>query len=736
MTFTKWWPAKSRSLRWGGSGKIALATAVLLYIAITIATTYPVAFRLNDVVAGYEGRDAYQYIWSMWWAKKALLELGTSPANLTYLYYPLGASHQMLAVTPLIEWLSLPLQAIATPATAYNLLFLLSFVLTGLTTYLLCYDLTRNHLASFIGGLVLAYCPNRVIHATAGHLPHITTYWFPLYALFLLRLLRRPTWSRSVATGLILAACLLINIMLIAYMVIPITIVLILHQYFSNRCHLLSRSSLLGLGGAFGIAALLTAPFFFPFIASQLQGSLGYLAMEGTVDFSADLLGFLTPSPGHPVFWNLEPLRSFIINNTRYGTPLETLAYVGVVPLALALWGAWHARRKATAWAALALATAILSLGPLLHLAGELARYRVEDLESYFVLPYAALKALPFFEYGRTPARLNETTMLALAPLAAAGLAAMLRKLPREWHRVGLSSLVGAAILFEYLVIFPFPVGIAKAPSFYRELAMDETNFALLDLPLFFRPASSMAMFYQTVHDHPIVGGYIHRIPAEAEPAMRFMERLAEPRMEPDIIFTPPDEQRPLYLARYNIRYITLHLPYLEKARQEAYERFLSQALGPATYRDERIAAFAVPSSPPQDVMSFPLMMLGEGWLELEVGAGERARWMGERAHIYVDAPEGGGYRLEFTAQSFREDRRLEIAVNGATSASVYLKPQVSSHSLDVKLSRGWNEIALSVPDGCEHPIDVEENSLDGRCLSLRFSNISLGPRGTQEPAG
>jgi hypothetical protein len=125
--------------------------------------------------------------------------------------------------------------------------------------------------------------------------------------------------------------------------------------------------------------------------------------------------------------------------------------------------------------------------------------------------------------------------------------------------------------------------------------------------------------------------------------------------------------------------------------------------------------------------------MLGEGWLELEASNGERARWMGERAHIYVEVPQGGTYRLEFTAQAFREDRRLDVALNGAASATVCLIPQIATYSQELELLPGWNHLEFMSPDGCDRPIEVEENSLDSRCLSLRFSNVNLTQEDTQE---
>jgi hypothetical protein len=56
----------------------------------------------------------------------------------------------------------------------------------------------------------------------------------------------------------------------------------------------------------------------------------------------------------------------------------EGLAYPGVVAVGLALWGL--IRRKRIAWVSgvLALTAAVLSLGPLLKVGGDLVRYEVD----------------------------------------------------------------------------------------------------------------------------------------------------------------------------------------------------------------------------------------------------------------------------------------------------------------------------------------------------------------------
>ena len=158
----------------------------------------------------------------------------------------------MLTATPLTELTQAPLAALFGPVVAYNVIFLLSFFLTALFTYLLCYDLTGNRWASLAGGLIFAFSPFRVIHAAAGHFTQSMTYWFPLYAMFMLRVVRKPTARDAVLAGVFMACSALVSLMHIAYFVIPFTLAALLYGYLSDRAGFLTAARLKFLGAGAG----------------------------------------------------------------------------------------------------------------------------------------------------------------------------------------------------------------------------------------------------------------------------------------------------------------------------------------------------------------------------------------------------------------------------------------------------------------------------------------------------
>ena len=125
--------------------------------------------------------------------------------------------------------------------------------------------------------------------------------------------------------------------------------------------------------------------------------------------------------------------------------------------------------------------------------------------------PYDLLSHLPGFSLVRAPARLALLVMMAVALLAACGLAVLRPRLGR-WGTVT-SGLLGAAILFESYVIgfpggkpTPFPI-----PPAYAHLATLPPG-GVLSLPTYRATPEAFRdtdyLFFSTAHWQSIVNGY------------------------------------------------------------------------------------------------------------------------------------------------------------------------------------------------------------------------------------
>src|SRR6185436_790717 len=116
-----------------GPGLAQIARACGLYLALTLALTWPLAARLRLMDAG----DSAFFAWEIGWELHAL---GTDPASLPHapifhpLPYTLGMDEPVLGTTLLVA----PLRLFTDDAVLlYGIARLLTFVVTGLTTYLL-----------------------------------------------------------------------------------------------------------------------------------------------------------------------------------------------------------------------------------------------------------------------------------------------------------------------------------------------------------------------------------------------------------------------------------------------------------------------------------------------------------------------------------------------------------------------------------------------------------------------
>lgn len=568
------------------------------YALITVLMTYPVAFKLSSTVAGFPAHDNLQYLWSMWWAKKAIVELHTSPADLTYLYYPTGAYHPMLSITPCIELISIPLSLAFNPIVVYNLQLLSSFVLSGLTMYLLGYALTKNRWAAFVGGLIFAFFPNKMGHALPGHLPQIVTYWFPLYVLFLLRLDKEPSIKNGLLCGVFLALSLMVNVLHIAHFIIPFTTIFLLYRFFSNRITIFDRRFITSLGLALLVAGFLTVPFFVPFLIQKAAGELEFLGAGGTIEYSADLLAFFSPSPFHPVLSKTGILPSFATQVIGEEPDLkEKMMYLGAIPVGLACLGLKRGGKEARLWAILGLCAAILSLGLFLKVGGELAT--IGDEEHHLPLPFALVKRLPFYEWDVTPGRFNETVMFSVAILACYGAAAVVERCRGKATKTGLLMGLSLVILFEYTVVFPFPVKRKEVPIIFREMAEGERDYAVLDVPIAYRGTSNYAMYYQTFHQHKMVGGFIHRHPPGTEATRDLIARIVEPgkgsRDVPDHLLEVARRQS---LQNLGIGRVIMHRhPLDDWGKEEITLSFLERLFGKAIFEGSEVVVFEVPEA-------------------------------------------------------------------------------------------------------------------------------------------
>ena len=220
-----------------------------------------------------------------------------------------------------------------------------------------------------------------------------------------------------------------------------------------------------------------------------------------------DLLAPLLGPPLHP--WFEIAGRAY----TSVGLDrTEAVGWLGIVPLILIGGGVVaHASvsKELRMWRVVAIAFGVWALGPILTVGG---------FDTGLRLPAILLRYVPFVANARIPGRAMVVVFMALAVLASAALVTA----PAWRRRAQIQWLLIALIAFEYWDS-PIPMTRLDRPAVYEALgattpgAVCEVPFGIGDgLSAGFGSQDRRALYYATVHAHPLVGGYIGRMPADA----------------------------------------------------------------------------------------------------------------------------------------------------------------------------------------------------------------------------
>jgi len=184
-------------------------------------------------------------------------------------------------------------------------------------------------------------------------------------------------------------------------------------------------------------------------------------------------------------------------------------AYLGLVPLALTLFALTSKKYRANVllWFSIGLMFVLLALGPNLRFNGRL----FENI----AMPAALLAGFPPIRAVARPDFFVLGVLLPLAVCAAYGFDRLLRLAARRpLVRLALLAAIPLLLLFEYWN-GEYPGIPPEVNPFYEHLAEEEGDFALIQLPLG-RRISKRYLYYQTVHQKPIVEGLGGRTPDEA----------------------------------------------------------------------------------------------------------------------------------------------------------------------------------------------------------------------------
>ncbi len=677
-------PSRLTVNRWS---KIALPLAIYTLVAVLI--TWPLAAHISTHAAGAGYGDSFEYIRLGWWAKYAL-QHGLNPFYQSLLGYPAGFFSATQAAQPLIYWPITLLGLVFNPVTAFNLWLLLEIILSGLTAYWLCLEVlgARSRtpsLAALLGGLIFMVFPAVQGHLSAGHVNPLSNYALPVVALCLYRLVEGRGGVRSALTGAVALWVLALgNFTFPAYILLPLALFGGAYLLLFRRGCLLRPRLWRDLGIMFGVGVLLIAPFYLPLLGDLVGSSRpAYLEEGGAVLYSADLIGFIAPSPFNPWTGTVVPAFS---REVLGANSIEGTAYLGIVAVVLAAIGVWRQRRAAGLWLTVALGCMVFSLGPLLKWRNEPVTYAIDQYRSQIVLPWALFQNLPLINATRTPGRFNITTGLALGVLSALGLDVLLRHTKTDRRRIGLCAALAFITLAEYQLFFPFPVTSAALPTYFESLAQRADIRAVFDVPWDDPLAQKAALYQQVAHQKPLIAGYVSRR-TPVDPAK--LSILSDTALGK--VTSSADDARSI-LNDNGVDVLAYHWGLVDK---EAVLRWASSAFGQAVYQDDQLAIFEVPRAS-QQTGTVQVSYASVGWW----GTSDQ-RWLTGDSSIYFYTSVAIDRQWTIKLAPLLQSRRLQLAIDGRLSRAWLLKTPQTQIDFWLRLDPGFHTLRFMLPDGC-----------------------------------
>lgn len=420
----------------------------------------------THIPAGDGSHDGYQFLWNLWWVRMAI-EGDHSLLYTHHLFAPHGTPLALHSLSASNGFLSLPIQYVIDGpkglVAALNILTLGHFVFLSTMIHALCRKLACSHIISLAAGILIAYLPYRIHHL--HHLNLLSTGWLvlALYALIALKEKDKPIIPASLLTLSTTALIYADHEQSLCLGIIGLIFCTAYRNVLPIKA--LGCSALATLG--------LTLPIWITLISFPPSD---FLATSGQI-FSTNIPSLLFPI-------SLENI------GIQHQDPYIE-SQIGWVFWMFVFLGIQHVSSYHRLFIGLAAIFGLLSLGNVLQFG-----------DSTFDLP------LPFdlmhngwLSVARAPVRFLPVALLLVVLLCAQG-----------WNN---RTRWAQWLMLFYVIAIRYPQSIPmetiQVPTSVFNLSYDTRPYAIWSTKESYTSIQK-DMFYQTIHGHPISGGYTARI--------------------------------------------------------------------------------------------------------------------------------------------------------------------------------------------------------------------------------
>lgn len=712
-----------------GNFKMCLVL-IAIYAVMSLVMFWYITIHLNSVVAG-PGGDVYQSMWNLWWTPYAIFTLHhTSPYFTNQLFFPVGADLVTQTLFPLAGILTAPIQALGLPV-AYNIVFFLGFILSGLFSFMLLRYLTKDSIASFIGSLVFAFSPMHTAQAI-GHLNWASIEFVPLFLLLFILMVNERKFRYVLGSAISFLFLIFFGdpeqgIMMVAF----VGVLAIFYLLLKRRTDLLNKKFAIRFGEMTAIILILGSPFLIPIIGGLLSPSTASTAsqLSGTVNqmlWSDNLASYFLPSYYNGIFNGVShsyfnSIYGLLYQNLFY-TPdvTEKVSYLGYSVLFLAMVALYfdfkrHKLRNTALWTILLLIFGWLSLGPYIQIMGT-----VTGIPAI----YAVYSHIPIFNLIREPGRFDMMVTLCLAILAAIGFAYLTE------GKSSNQKLLYAAVFFAFIMIeynaMPLSQSFASSlsasatiPAAYGQIGALQGNFTVLPLPIVPDTNSSapelypaLAMYYSTaMGGKSIIGGYTSR---ENQSQLASADEIplasaaAYLQQGYGLIYPSPvagnfTNETLLWLENYNTQFITVTRSAYNISEQSVLYNYLYGVFGQPLYTSNTTFVFgtknAVLSHANKALTAYSIGTWIPGYNfcgSQGCNASFGTLWWGTNARgVDLFSPNKTKVIMNFTAAAAINGTQLYLYLDNAQLGSVKLSGTPRAYSLGFNASAGYNQVVF-----------------------------------------
>ena len=505
-------PTERRPERWALTGWVGALCATGLYLvaSIVIFAGSAIAHLNTMYIPQQNASDSEFFRWALVWTPWAISH-GHNPMFTNMIHAPQGTSLVWVTASPgaaLVMW---PVTEAFGALVSYNLIAVLSPVLAGWATYLLCRRLTGRFWPSLAAGFVFGF--SAFMTSQLNHPNLSLTFPIPLAAYLTVRRvegsLGRVVYVALLAATMLALWSISIEVFATATMFGAIAFVIALIAAGRDR----RRIFALILPVAVSYAIVL-AVVWFPYLLPALREAPTSLAIDPEKKH-IDLFRFIVPQDRQLIGGN-----ALVSLAARVTDPYSSAAgYLGVGLLAAVVGYAITERKHRETWALVAffLITSVMAMGPRLYVLGRRT----------IPLPDVILEHLPLVQ-NALPGRFIAYPDLALAVMVALWLS---RAHGRAiWLRWGVVSL-GLLLLIPWVQspIWRVP---DVTPAFFRDGAWSQTITPGETVAIFAeKKGQDMAWQADTGMAFRLPDGYIGAIP---EPDPSSFSRGVFPRGKPN----------------------------------------------------------------------------------------------------------------------------------------------------------------------------------------------------------